>query len=253
MINLKDVVSSFLPISLSEMDGVKLMNRTDTKFAFSYSKLPLLLEKIAPFYQMLHIHGKAFQKYKSLYYDTRDFKFYLDHHNQRVNRNKIRFREYVGSDLTFLEIKLKTNKKKTIKKRIRVDSATNVLNTNHKSYIKKIIGNDIDVVAKQWINFNRMTLVHKKKKERLTIDTSLSFKNNHQSGDFKEIIIAEVKQERMSRSSDFITAAKELSILPFRLSKYCMSTLFLNPNLKNNRFKEKILYIEKLRTNNLNL
>ena len=61
--------------------------------------------------------GKLIHDYKSLYYDTEDWKFYLDHHNGRVNRNKIRFREYVGSKLTFLEIKLKNNKGKTIKKR----------------------------------------------------------------------------------------------------------------------------------------
>ena len=49
---------------------------------------------------------KRSSKVSCLYYDTEDRKFYLDHHNQRVNRNKIRFREYEGSNLTFLEIKL---------------------------------------------------------------------------------------------------------------------------------------------------
>ena len=63
----------------------------------------------------------------------------------------------------------------------------------------------------------------------------------------KEIIIAEVKQERMSRSSDFMRIAKELHILPMRISKYCMSTLALNPKLKHNRFKKKKLFINKLK------
>ena len=34
MTNLSNIVSNFTSISLDEMDGVKLMNRTDTKFAF---------------------------------------------------------------------------------------------------------------------------------------------------------------------------------------------------------------------------
>ena len=51
----------------------------------------------------------------------------------------------------------------------------------------------------------------------------------------------------MSRSSDFMRVAKEMSILPMRLSKYCMSTLSLNPKLKKNRFKEKQLFINKLK------
>ena len=63
----------------------------------------------------------------------------------------------------------------------------------------------------------------------------------------KHIVIAEVKQERMSRSSDFMRIAKEMHILPIRISKYCMSALELNPDLKRNRFKEKVLFINKLK------
>ena len=62
-----------------------------------------------------------------------------------------------------------------------------------------------------------------------------------------DIIIAEVKQERMSRSSDFMRIAKEMSILPMRLSKYCLSTMQLEPHLKKNRFKGKLLFINKLK------
>ena len=62
------------------------------------------------------------------------------------------------------------------------------------------------------------------------------------TGDLKNIVIAEVKQERMSRSSDFMKIVKEMRILPFRLSKYCMSSLQLWPQLKQNRFKEETTF-----------
>ena len=45
------IISDFEHISLAQMDGVKLMNRTDTKYTFSYSKLNLLLKKMQPFYK----------------------------------------------------------------------------------------------------------------------------------------------------------------------------------------------------------
>ena len=247
MNNLDSIISNFSPISLAEMDNVKLMSRTDTKFAFPINKLPLLLNSIIPYYNILTINGKTKQEYNSLYYDTDDRKFYLDHHNQRVNRNKIRFREYVGSNLTFLEVKTKNNKKRTIKKRIKVDSIPNELSDQHIEYIYNIIGEKINVHAKQRINFNRFTFVHKKNKERLTIDLDLQFKNKDNASDLKHVIIAEVKQERMSRSSDFMRIAKEMSILPVRLSKYCISTLKLNPTMKHNRFKKKLLFINKLK------
>ena len=116
MSNLLPIISDFAPITLKEMDGVKLMSRMDTKFVFKIEKLPSLLEKMTAFYRVLEINGKFIHDYKSLYFDTNARKFYIDHHNSRVNRNKIRFREYVDSGLTFLEVKLKNNKGRTIKK-----------------------------------------------------------------------------------------------------------------------------------------
>ena len=79
------------------------------------------------------------------------------------------------------------------------------------------------------------------------MDMNLTFKNKIKEGDLKNIVIAEVKQERMSRSSDFMKIAKEMSILPVKISKYCISTLELNPEIKQNRFKEKVLFINKLK------
>ena len=247
MSNFPQIITDFSPISLDEMDDVKLMSRTDTKFAFKANKMPLLLQKLLPFYRVLAIDGKLIHDYKSLYFDTDDRKFYLDHHNGRVNRNKIRFREYVGSKLAFLEIKLKNNKGKTIKKRMKVDAITSDLSDKHQKYIEKIIGAPMHVSAKQWINFSRITFVHKTQKERLTMDVNLTFENANDNGDMKHIVIAEVKQERMSRSSDFMRIAKEMHILPIRISKYCLTTSALNPLLKKNRFKEKVLFINKLK------
>ena len=247
MSNLSQIAADFLPITLDEMDDVKLMNRTDTKFAFNLEKLPVLLQQMMPFYIILEINGKLIHDYKSLYFDTDDRKFYLDHHNRRVNRNKIRFREYIGSSLTFLEVKHKNNKGKTIKKRIKVDSISENLTSKQQDFIEKVIGNRLHVFAKQWINFSRITFVHKQQKERLTIDIDLTYNNSNKKGDLKQIVIAEVKQERMSRSSDFMRIAKELNVLPIRISKYCMSTLDLNPSLKKNRFKEKVLFLTKLK------
>ena len=79
MENLIQIISEFDTISLSQMDGVKLMNRTDTKFTFSCLKLNELLKNIKPFYNILDIKGQLIQDYKSLYYDTEDRKFYIDH------------------------------------------------------------------------------------------------------------------------------------------------------------------------------
>jgi len=242
-----ELAKKFDPITLSEMDDVKLMNRTDTKFTFRKSQLSVILTRMLDHYKVLEIDNLRIQDYRSLYYDTNNRKFYIDHHNQRVNRNKIRFREYINSGLVFMEIKLKNNKGKTIKKRKRVNNIPLQLSKDDIEYMNKIIGTSLDVEAKQWINFSRMTFVHKVYKERLTIDLNLNFKYGDQNLDMKDIIIAEVKQERVSRASDFMRITKEMSILPMRLSKYCISTMQLHPNIKQNRFKKKQLFINKLK------
>ncbi len=59
MSNLPQIVSDFSPISLSEMDDVKLMRRTDTKFAFKASKMQVLLKQLLPFYKVLTIDGET--------------------------------------------------------------------------------------------------------------------------------------------------------------------------------------------------
>ena len=49
MIEVEKIINEFQPISLNEMDEVKLMSRNDTKFAFRSSKLPQLLNQMYPF------------------------------------------------------------------------------------------------------------------------------------------------------------------------------------------------------------
>ena len=48
---------------------------------------------------------------------------------------------------------------------------------------------------------------------------------------------------------DFIRIAKEMNIHPMRISKYCFSSFNLDNSLKQNRFKEKQIFINKIINN----
>ena len=63
-------LDSFHKISLEELNKVKLRNRQDTKFIFNQNTLPLLLEKIKPFYRILRISGDHTFTYENTYFDT---------------------------------------------------------------------------------------------------------------------------------------------------------------------------------------
>ena len=117
------LISKFQPISLSEMGGIKLMNRTDTKFVTSIDKLMQLLQMAGDEYRVQEIDGKRNMSYATIYYDSKDYAFYNAHHDGHAGRQKVRVRSYVDSHLSFLEIKTKDNHGKTYKSRISADDA----------------------------------------------------------------------------------------------------------------------------------
>ena len=50
---LTDILSGYDAISLSEMDAVSLMRRTDTKFVFPKKLLPVIISKLSHKYRLL--------------------------------------------------------------------------------------------------------------------------------------------------------------------------------------------------------
>lgn len=245
-----NILQQFEPISLSEMDRVKLLNRVDTKYVFELSKLEQILNDVSPFYSVLELKAKRTNSYKTLYFDTPDLDCYIQHHNGKLNRTKIRFRKYVESELNFLEIKFKNNKERTIKKRIKVEEIEPQLSAASIEFIDNyslLEGNALE--ASLWNTFTRITLVHKTVNERLTIDLNLAFKNvkTNEEASAPHIVIAELKQSKANVNSDFVKAIKKYHIRPMGMSKYCIGTALLNKNLKSNNFKERILKINKLK------
>src|SRR5437870_4303206 len=97
-----DIMNCFDPIDLKEMDGVKLMNRTDTKFVFNFRYFDSIMKEISEHYRVLVIDGKRMSRYQTLYYDTPTYSLYADHHNGKLNRYKIRHRTYMETAVGFL-------------------------------------------------------------------------------------------------------------------------------------------------------
>ncbi len=227
------------------MDSVKLLNRTDTKFVIPKGLFTKVLPDLKDFYKVLEIKNKRVAQYKTLYFDTDEFDFYTHHHNGWPNRYKVRMRKYIDSGLCYLEIK---NKKKgrTIKKRIQIADFEEEMSEKSLQFISDVIPNDILLVKKLWNSFNRITLVNKTDKERLTLDIGLGFQRNEKNISLENVIIGEVKQEKVNRKSPFMKLIKENGVRPLRVSKYCIGAKLLYPALKNNKFKEKQIHINKI-------
>jgi hypothetical protein len=245
MIEINKILSDLEPISLKEMDAVKLMNRTDTKFAFNINHLASILEKCKPNYRVLEIKENRLATYKTLYFDTKNHTLFLDHHNEVGYRYKIRIRNYVESNLFFLEIKKKI-KGRTDKNRIKLDKFYEEFTSEQNQFITESTGDNLDLIPTLWNNFSRITLVNKNIPERITLDLGLSFTNKNKTFPFEKVVIAEVKQERINLHSPFIQILKLFGIRETSLSKYCVGSLYCYKGLKYNNFKEKLLKIEKI-------
>lgn len=246
MISIDNIIKKFNPISLKEMDGVKLLNRVDTKYLCSLDKLADILKDLIAEYKILEINKKRLNNYQTIYYDTQDFKMYHEHQNGKLNRYKIREREYIDSGLDFLEVKFKNNKKRTIKTRI-------IRNENLKNLKKdEIVFLDSkspfsydELEIKLYNRFQRITLTNQK--ERVTIDMGLEFINSKGvNGLLSSIAIIEVKQSKFSINSGVVKVLKKHQLRPCSFSKYCIGTTLVYPQLKSNRFKANILLINKL-------
>ncbi len=253
---MEQALTDFQSISLAEVNSIKtsvsLLDRYDTKFVFSRDRLFALLASMAPCYRVLQIKDKRVFRYESLYFDTDDLSFYIQHHNQRPNRYKVRYRRYLDTGSCYFELKRKTNKGKTIKSRVKQDAIKTQITGFMTNFIKDNLPKDnsldIDSIKpKLWSSFSRVTLVNVDINERVTIDLNLSFRTiASPQHSLDQVVIAEVKQKKLSFSSPFMQATRNLRVSPVRFSKYCTGTSLLNSSVKANRFKPRILKICKL-------
>ncbi len=250
---IQHIVDAMRPISLDEMDSVKLQNRTDTKYVFSSKQLPAVLSAIAPKYAVLHINNTPYQDYKTVYFDTSNDQMYIDHQNGKLNRYKVRHRTYLSTGAEFLEVKFKNNKRRTKKKRVSFPASAPL--TEASIFLEKNCPYAAtDLFPKTVVEYTRLTLVDLIHGERCTVDTNLMVTNykTGEKADFSHICIIELKRDKCSSVSYMQSALLKNRIFKRGMSKYAIGTAVVYKNIKKNRFKKKLRYIEKLKYFNKN-
>lgn len=258
-----ELLQMFSTISLDEMTGIKLMNRTDTKFVTNRAQLMRLLYLARNEYRVQEIGGRRIAEYYTMYFDTPQCDMFAAHQSGRKVRQKLRIRSYVDSGLNFLEVKTKNNHGRTRKNRMSIDGFNPMEpqrdiafhhNTEaYREYGGFLEGNlryDPDRMTEQVENrFSRITLVNRAKTERLTIDLDLRFHNITTGIDtaLSDIVIIELKRDGLI-DSPILAMLRQLRIKSMGFSKYCIGSALTNKNLKQNRLKPRLHQIERLMT-----
>lgn len=260
------IIDDYESISLEQMNSVRLMNRTDTKFVTTTAMLPRFFEAACADYYIQEIDGRRVASYNTVYFDTERCDMFLAHHNGRLDRQKVRVRSYVDSKQSFLEVKTKNNHGRTKKKRVAVGDFGQM-----DSGVDEVLGRGGDEVShecgeflahylhyapsmlKEQLenNFERITLVNKAKTERLTIDTNLCF-HNIQTGKDKSLdslVIIELKRDG-TMPSRVLGILRDLRIKPMGFSKYCMGMVMTNDSIKRNLFMPRLRRIARMANRN---
>jgi len=243
------ILKGFEPVGLDGMTDVRYMNRIDTKYVFSASKIPQLLQNVRSLYHALEIDRQREFRYKTVYFDTPELLFYSQHVTGKLNRTKVRIRTYETNGLTFLEVKQKSNKGRTSKSRIEKEPGDmNHIQQSREFLIELVAANTNSLKAVINTGFSRITLVNLGKAERITIDYNISW--NNLKGDCVEmpyLAIAEIKSEKSTSLSPFFQQLKHLGIRSTGFSKYAMGMALVNNIPKQNNLKPKFLLLNRIR------
>jgi len=243
---IKDILLPFNKVTLADLDKVKLMNRTDQKFCMHIDQLPAVLEALQSHYSVLEINGETIFNYDNTYFDTPDNQMFLSHQNGKRNRYKIRVRNYVESNLNFLEIKFKNNKGRTIKERIAKQSFVSEFTPNEHTFLENACpfeGHQLEPKINSF--FKRFTMVNNKFTERVTIDIFPGFKNKEKEITLNNLVIIEIKQSKSINPALITKVLQVQKISRNGFSKYCIGRSLLEDNIKKNNFKPLLLKIRK--------
>ncbi|HBC77289.1 MAG TPA: hypothetical protein DEO60_00950 [Bacteroidales bacterium] len=243
------ILDSFNSVRLGEMDNVKLMDRNDTKYLLPANRIPDLLLLMQKRYRVLEINNIRISSYDTLYLDTPDFTLFNQHVTGRPGRVKVRYRSYKSTGNTFLEIKKKTKKDRTVKWRMENSSSGSSFDENTIGFVNSHIKfncNDLKPVLSN--SFKRMTFVGFDTPERITIDLDLSFSSisgNNRIG-LPLISVVELKSEGPASRSPFSGIIKQFSSYPTGFSKYCIGCVMLYDLPLKNSLKPNILLINRI-------
>ncbi len=240
----KQLFESFDPISLDEVNKkAALLQRKDNKYLVSAGEFLEILREAGDEFDVLTISGERMFAYSTLYYDDENYQCYLDHHNGRRIRAKVRERLYEQSEAKYLEVKLKSTRKSTVKFRygtreetlpcLTEDRLAFVNQTYFGHYSRAF---EMDLTASLAMRYHRFTLVGKNSSERVTVDSQLCFVGKTSLATVRDHqIIVEVKSR--NGAGVFDRLFRKRGVRPKkRLSKYCLGLCLTDKPARNNNF-----------------
>lgn len=240
------------PLCFEDLEGDTLLDRIDTKYLLPVGSVSGILAEVRPEYRVITYSGMPLSRYRTEYFDTPGFDFYRDYRIGRTPRVKVRIRSYLDSSLSFLEIKWKTARGRTVKVREPYHGDWDASVAAFRSGRRREYTTGIpwaSLRSSVQIDYNRLTLMSRHRLERVTIDLGLSYRSGAGEASFPGAAIVEVKQARIAK--DGFTASMRRRLLhPLSLSKYLLGVAMLHSDrVKTNGLRRVIQQLNGMNQN----
>ena len=240
------LLATFEPITLAQMAGVALLDRSELKYLLPQSLLPPVLAELSEAYRVLVVAGQPLSRYRTLYFDTDDLMLYRRHHTgaarslQGASTGVRRFARSVPGG------EAQDRYRRTVKNRIPTE-ARDRLTAQAADFLANTYPYPAEeLAAALWNHYTRITLVSKLRAERVTLDLDLAFVRAADRAAMPGIVVAEVKYEGVRHASEFARLIRVYHVRDTSFSKYCMGVSLLYPDVKHNRFKAKQRLVARL-------
>lgn len=238
------VERQFAPISLTDLNAkAEMLTRLDNKYVVPLAVLEALAPQLDAHFDILEIDGKRSFGYRTQYFDTPTLCSFRHHVQGRRRRSKVRTRHYLDANLCFLEVKLKSQRKVTVKKRLSYEASALRLLTedargfvteaHHERYGHGCLQHYTPIMQMQ---YERMTLVARSGGERLTIDRNLAFWSDTAAEHISpEMVVIETKSAFGRGIADTILRGAQYHPVG-SCSKYCVGLAALGLVPRYNKF-----------------
>lgn len=165
-------------VELAVVEGAAaLLQRRDRKYLVEPDTVDHLLRSLDPSIRVLEIDGRRAFRYESVYFDTPDLDHYLAAAHRRPRRLKVRTRAYLDAGWCALEVKQRTRRGITNKKRRKHPiQARRNLDASAVEFIERAASsatNAGSLLPTLTVGYWRITLFDPVAPSRVTIDTGL--------------------------------------------------------------------------------
>lgn len=222
-----------------------LLTRVDRKYFLTRRDLPPLLSGLDPRTRVLEVAGARAQCYRTTYFDTPDLLAFRGAARPRRRRFKVRTRTYVDSGLSFLEVKTRGPRGRTVKDRIPLTSGegpADRIDEGGRAWVDGVLegiglpaGTAATLEPSLHGIYVRATLLLADGGTRATLDTSLAWAlPDGRSLTRADLVIIETKSTSTPSSLDHLLWSA--GHRPQRISKYATALAALDDDLPHNRW-----------------